>query len=377
MNLKQIIKKYISNLPGWRTKRKLLVIESDDWGSIRMSTAKGREKLIEKGIVGETNRYNKYDTLATSDDLSSLYEVLKKYRDRKGNPAVLTPITITGNPDFKKIKDEDFEQYTAEPFTKTLARFYGEDNQVMETWKEGMDAGVFKPQFHGREHLNVAEWMRALRNGDKATLTAFDDGIWGFDISKTLDPRISSFQAAFDLYDREDLNSQSESIREGLQFFEDIFGYRATFFVPPNGPFNNSLEKTAAENGIQYISKAKIQLEPLGEGEIQKSYHRPGQVNESGLVCITRNCIFEPSEEGKDWVNSCLSDIKIAFRMRKPAVISTHRVNYIGALDKKNRTRGLKQLDELLSSVIKEWPDVEFITSDQLGDIMTGKDSHE
>jgi hypothetical protein len=91
---------------------------------------------------------------------------------------------------------------------------------------------------------------------------------------------------------------------------------------------------------------------------------------------LTRNCIFEPSEEGKDWVDSCIRDIKIAFRMRKPAVISTHRVNYIGALEENNRARGLKQLDELLGAVTKRWPDVEFITSDQLGDIIAGKEHH-
>jgi len=27
--------RYIANIPGWRTNRKIIVIESDDWGSIR------------------------------------------------------------------------------------------------------------------------------------------------------------------------------------------------------------------------------------------------------------------------------------------------------------------------------------------------------
>ena len=36
MKLKQIISHNLLNIPGWRTKRKLVVIESDDWGAIRM-----------------------------------------------------------------------------------------------------------------------------------------------------------------------------------------------------------------------------------------------------------------------------------------------------------------------------------------------------
>ena len=32
----------LSNLPGWRTSRKIVVIESDDWGTIRMPSNKAR-----------------------------------------------------------------------------------------------------------------------------------------------------------------------------------------------------------------------------------------------------------------------------------------------------------------------------------------------
>ena len=36
-NKKSELKIYVSNLFGWRTNRKLIVIESDDWGSVYMS----------------------------------------------------------------------------------------------------------------------------------------------------------------------------------------------------------------------------------------------------------------------------------------------------------------------------------------------------
>lgn len=34
--LKDTAKRHFLNLPGWHTRRKIVVIESDDWGSIRM-----------------------------------------------------------------------------------------------------------------------------------------------------------------------------------------------------------------------------------------------------------------------------------------------------------------------------------------------------
>jgi hypothetical protein len=171
----------------------------------------------------------------------------------------------------------------------------------------------------------------------------------------------------------EDLKIQGEIVQNGLALFENIFGYKARFFVPPNGPFNNSLETIAAHNGIDYMSASKKQLEVLGQGRTQKKYHWLGQKNENGQHYITRNCFFEPSQEGKDWVDSCLSDIDIAFRWKKPAVISSHRVNYIGRLRPENRANGLKKLEVLLQSILAKWPDVEFMTSVELGDLITNK----
>ena len=43
--LKSLLTVHASNIPGWRTKRKIVVIESDDWGSIRMPSLKVFETL--------------------------------------------------------------------------------------------------------------------------------------------------------------------------------------------------------------------------------------------------------------------------------------------------------------------------------------------
>ena len=73
-----------------------------------------------------------------------------------------------------------------------------------------------------------------------------------------------------------------------------------------------------------------------------------GKTTRKGLKVITRNCFFEPATSGKDWVDSCLSDISTSFRLHNPAVLSTHRVNYVGRLSGANRERGLNQLSKLL-----------------------------
>lgn len=369
MTKKEILIKNLSNIPGWHTNRKIVVIESDDWGSIRMPSLKAFEQLQLQDVDlarGDAKRYNSYDHLATSADLSALFETLNSTHDQNNKSAVITAVSVVANPDFEKIKASGYQTYFYESFTETLKRTLGCENSY-NLWKEGIQNSLFVPQFHGREHLNVAVWMGALQRGEVHTLAAFEQGCWGFSNQHRLG---ISYQAAFELENINDLIDQKEIVRSGLQLFEELMGYKATYFVPPNGPFNNDLESAAAQEGVKYMSCSKIQHESLGENKTRRVLHWLGQKNKYGQRYITRNCFFEPSQLGKNWVDSCLNDINIAFRWNKPAVISSHRVNYIGALDHRNRDKGLEQLKELLQKIVKRWPNVEFMTSDQLGDLL-------
>jgi hypothetical protein len=368
--LKSFIKN-ISNIPGFKTSRKIVVIESDDWGSIR-SSKEAYENLTKAGISvdkGAGGRYNRFDTLASKEDLTALFETLSSVKDSNNNSAKLTAVSLVTNPDFDRIKEDNFEKYHYEPFTKTLERLNRAD--AFPLWKEGRDANIFVPEFHGREHLNIQLWLRALQSGDEEALIAFDNRVWGYNRKKGM-----GFQAAFDLEQSSDLAMQKEIVKDGLGLFEKLHGVKAQFFVPPNGPLNNELEKVAADNGIIYMSSPKIQHEPLGGGQMKKHFRHIGKQNAHKQTYITRNAFFEPSGSSKDELNSCLADIELAFRWKKPAVISSHRINFIGSLDKSNRDMGLAQLNKLLTTIVKRWPDVEFMTSSELGDIITKRNAH-
>ncbi|MCX7548862.1 polysaccharide (de)acetylase [Xanthomarina sp. F1114] len=364
--LKNIIKN-LSNLPGWRTNRKIVVIESDDWGSIRMSSKLAYNKLLKAGVnieKGAGARYNKYDTLASNKDLSFLFETLNSVKDKNNHSAKITALSLTANPDFDKIKESNFQKYYYESFFKTLERYNMDCTQKL--WQEGYNSNIFVPEFHGREHLNVCAWLRALQAEDKEALLAFDQGIWGYNRKEGI-----GFQAAFDLELFSDLEEQKRIIKDGLRFFEELHGHKARFFVPPNGPLNNQLEKVAADGGIQYISSPKIQSEPIGQGQSKKHFRYLGKRNGHNQNYITRNAFFEPSGSNRNEIHGCLSEIELAFKWKKPAIISSHRVNYIGGLSESNRDDSLKLLNELLKSIVKKWPNVEFMTSSELGDIIT------
>lgn len=372
LSVKAGILRNFSNIIGWTTNRHLIVLESDDWGSIRMPSNEVFDDLLKGGMDWSSDggyRFNRYDSLANAEDLESLFEVLSSVTDSTGKHVVFTPVSLVANPDFARIQQSDFTEYFYEPFTETLKKYNGCENSF-KLWEEGISKRLFVPQFHGREHLNVVAWMNALKGNHERIRQVFNYGMWG--ISTINDPIMQvELQAAFDFTDRDDLFYQKSVIASGLNLFKNLFGYNASYFVPPNGPFSSELEAICAEGGIKFLSISKIHNEPIGQGRSKKSFHWLGQKSRAGLTYITRNCFFEPGLPDRDWVDSCLNEIEIAFRWHKPAVISSHRVNYIGALKKDNRDNGLKNLSLLLKQIMKNWPDAEFVTSAELGEIIT------
>lgn len=374
---KSLLSVHASNIPGWRTNRKIVVFESDDWGSIRMSSLEAFQRLLKVGMREDLNHYNINDALECNLDLEYLFETLSQFKDSTGRHPVMTGVNVVANPAFEKIKENGFTRYVYEPYTETLKRYPAHD-KVYDLWKEGISKRLFIPIFHGREHLNVQRWLRALKSGHRSTLLAFENGITG--ICKGIGGEIiPQTQAAFDLDTMEDLPYMREVLTSGLNLFERLYGYRSKYFVPTNGPFNNSLENVLYDNGIKYINSGKVQMEPLGEGQFKKNIRFLGQKNTLGQIYLTRNCFFEPSSSGfefpanTDWISNCLKEIEIAFLWHKPATISSHRVNYIGFLHPENRDRTLKMFEELLSRMLKKWPDIEFMTSSELGDLIASE----
>jgi hypothetical protein len=96
-----------------------------------------------------------------------------------------------------------------------------------------------------------------------------------------------------------------------------------------------------------------------------------GKKNELGQIYIVRNVVFEPMEErGVDWVSYTLDQVEAAFRWSRPAIISSHQVNFCGHIDPENRKKGIEALSILLKQIVQRWPDAEFMAAHELGDLV-------
>lgn len=373
MSFKRTLSHNLLNIPGWHTNRHIVVIESDDWGSIRMPSKEVYKKFLNKGIRVDKDPYCKYDSMATAQDLEALFNVLTSVKDKNGRNAVLTADTIVANPVFEKIKESGFKEYFYEPFTETLKRSPLHDN-AFELWKQGMSAGIFRPQLHGREHLNVKKWLRTLRSGDEITKLSFDLGTFG--LTSSVDSRINNnYMGAFNSGLEEDIEEYDQILTEAQELFNNIFGYKSESFIATTYTWNPKIEYSLKKNGIKYLQGMVHQKIPLDDDTTftYKKNNFIGRKSPSGLTYLMRNCYFEPSQSTAS-AEDCLERVKIAFRWKKPATISMHRLNLIGTIDEDNRSKNLNSFKWLLKSIVKLYPDVEFMSSDELGRLIDNSD---
>lgn len=359
----------INSLPP-RVGKKKFIIESDDWGAEVISSNKVYDDLIKSNKSVASDAYCKFDNIANYDDLSALFDVLNKYKDCKGNSPSITANVNMGNPDYDAIRSNDFDTYRYYDLEKTLQKHSIATDSLLNFWKEGMSNGVFVPQLHGREHLNVLPWLQALKASNSEILNAFNYNVSCVPVSFPVGNR-RDFRAAFDFSEETEFSFHKEVLATSHSLFEQTFGFNSKSFIATCYTWSNAHEQVLNELGIRYLQGNYARKTPMGFGEPYSILkHRLGHKNKLGQKYLVRNVIFEPSLYGQQnsLVNRALRHIKIAFLLGKPATISMHRLNFIGSRIEKNRTDNLKLLSELLKRVLAKWPDVEFTSSDKVYD---------
>ena len=358
-------KTFVCNQKDFRTPRHIVVFESDDWGSIRMPRREGWEKLRLKGYAVDRRPYERYDTLESPTDLEALFDVLRKHVDSKGNHPIITANMLMVNPDFDKIEKSGFKEYYYEPIADTYTRYFG-NSKVLELMHQGIDNGVFMPQSHGREHFNVAGWMSGLQVGDEDLLTAFRYGICGI-APKDNPEKGNLLMNALRAEGENELREVCCIVSEGLRMFKELWGFPSKSFVAPCYLWNEQIEKVLAGGDVKLIQTVRFS-KPYAQ--TPSSYFYAGQRNAFGQAYSIRNCHFEPATYvGGERVDSLMKQVDKAFSSHKIAVFSSHRINFVGGIDEENRGRTLLLLDGFLSSLLNKYPDIVFLSSDQLVNI--------
>lgn len=372
MNIKQTAALLDLNLRGRCFNEQWVIIQSDDWGSIRVpQNSEALEKLHRS--TNKLSIFQKFDTLDSHKDWTELITVLDSIQDRMGKKPVFTSNFVTGNPNFEQIENHQFTQFFWDPFYLTYEQLNQNYFNTLETIKYGISKGVIEPQYHGRQHVNHKKWLKSLSAGDETALDFFRLNMWIYDSLNSNSLR--SLNAVFDSSDYT-IEEVELEFNEGIHAFNHAFGQFPQSFIPNNYFFNREWISMLPKYGIKSIQGMKYGYE-TNERDSAIHFRRYNQKDQltSSLVNLVRNVIFDPSVDILNPKNNSVKwakdQIKMAFALKKPIIIDSHRVNYVGGIDANNRINGIEKLGELLNWLVQKYPKVRFTSTAELATFYT------
>lgn len=345
--------------------RKLIAIESDDWGMTGIRDAEAYASLSVRGVRVDESPWSAY-TLETTEDLDRLFTLLQGHRDALNGPAVFTANFILTNPDYHQIASSGFQEYHYIPVRYGLPGRW-QRKHLFPKYMDGIQKKVFYPAFHGREHFNADLWLGLLQHNDPTAHALFgEEVVFGCrDLWRKIQGPYFVPPDGF-----RDSLAQLAVISDGIRLFREMFGFAPRSTIAPGYLWNRMTEKIWAAHGIEIIQAGNRQHMGVSPGGITlRGPERPmGAVNRDNLMYLARNVDFEPWRYDMP-LSQYMNEIDYLLGLGSPVVISTHSINYISGI-RIHPDAHLAKLDSLLSHILQRHPDILFVHDGQLGDAL-------
>jgi len=315
----------------------LLIIESDDWGPGPAQDASW---------------------------LARIAEVLGRYRDRRGRHPVVTIGVVLALP-----AGATGAGSPSAAVTLAADRFRG----IRERLVAGADAGLMALQLHGMEHY----WRPALiaAAGTDPTVARWLQGEGGLR-TEALPSHLQTRWADASRLPSVPLwpDQIADAVREELSTFAEIFGRPATVAVPPTFVWDERVEREWARGGIRFIvtpGRRYVGRDEAGGLVADGEGIHSGERGVGGVVYLVRDRYFEPSL-GQD-AGSALAALAEKTRAGRPALLEMHRFNFTG--DAAAATNAVRELDRLFASALTAYPELRFLSTDELGERIAARDA--
>ena len=342
------------------------VFESDDWGACESAPevdVAAKILMLHKKLL--KSDYSPVTTLENPVQLERLFQILEKHKGADGLPAVFTAFVCTGNPDFKKICANGYTKYEDIGLNTGVPAGW-ERGDVAGKLREGFERGIFHPEFHSTlHHTSPHLWLERLR----------EDSDIGKLARGMFDMNCYAQREHLPEYHGMNVREQNKWVKKGIERFKKIFGFMPSAAVTSdafpetelvwsmNGINTICLKNCRTNNGetVVYVTKP---------WNMQDAYSKIGDYNElKDVVYITRNAFFE-SGMAPGWDDSAEDVLSVVKRnikeFNEPAIISTHRINYV-SFDNEMVEKRYFELEKLLNGLSKM--KINFLTTSEVGQL--------
>ena len=313
----------------------VLIVESDDWGA-------GPPEQAEQ--------------------LTRIAAVLASHVNRTGQKPVMTLGVVLGVADGARILAGGLRQY----HRRSLGQ--AEFASTFAAIKRGVEMGVFALQLHGEEHYWPPALLVAARDGPSVK-----GWLSGSDV-----PRTETLPAALQSrwIDATELPSKplrSHEIRavalaEAASFLR-IFGKAPKVAVPPTFIWNDIVEAAWGEAGVEFVvtpGRRYVARDANGDPVPEGPPIVNGDRGAAGITYLVRDDYFEPARGHQ--AERGLAALVAKTRTGRPTLLETHRANFLD--DSATAGAAIRELERLLVLSLRAFPDVVFLSTQELGSQM-------
>jgi hypothetical protein len=345
-------------IAGFHFDCPLVILQSDDWGRVGLRDREGLEQLRAAGVSLGERPYDNY-TLETADDLASLSAVLKRHRDAGGRHPCVEMNFILANLDFARMSASDWREIQLLPLSDGLPAGWSRP-KLMEGYRAGIAAGIFKPALHGTTHFcRAAVEREAKKDGERAQLLR---SLWqagtpyiywrmpwiGYEYWDPSRPEDERFLPEEEQY---------EVIGQTVGAFAKVFSTLPRSACAPGYRANDDTHSAWAKHGIGVAQN--------GPGALL-----PPHFDRHGILNLSRTVEFEPATDPKFSVEACLRQAESCFQRGIPAIISMHSINFHSTV-RDFRSRTLQVLDEFFTALESKHSDLRYLHDEDLFELVS------
>ena len=306
------------------TRLRAVVLESDDWGLCAWSPdVQGWRALADQPVFrSPSGRRYAGSTLESAEDVRAMTDLLGMFRGGDGFPPVWQANMILAAPDYAKLAPPAFDtpQLPLLEFPNTPSRW-----MRPKLWEEitvARMSGLWWPELHGLHHLPAKAWLAALRRGVPDARRAFEHQ----------SPVCAAVDVSGEYHPSEPAESRTRDLETAVATFRRLFGRLPLSMCPPDYRWDEQLERDAERLGITTFQGKG---EQLGHAfprlrRLLLRYRWPHLHNARFYLPI--RIAFEPqgSPSGvRVGAVAVQRAAREAWNRGQPAVISSHRVNYV------------------------------------------------
>ena len=326
-----------------------VVIESDDWGLCAWAPDREAWATLAETPAFQSRAGRRYggSTLESAADVKALAALLLEHRGGDGAAPVWQANTVMANPDYARLARER-PTSGALPLVElpeTPGRWARPG--LWDEVRRAREAGVWWIELHGLHHLPEGAWLAALARGDADARRALEHQ----------SPVCAAVEAVGEYDPSEPAETRRRNLDRALACFRALVGRAPRSFCPPDYRWDESLEADAERHGLTtFQGKAEQAGSPFPRLRRMLASRRWPHARGARFYLPPR-IAFEPcgpgEGRGRDAVEAALRSARAAWKRSRPAILSSHRLNY-AHLDPAWSRAGREALRALLGALCNE-----------------------